>query len=107
MDNTQPGVPSSQMWITLNNGHKMPKFGLGLLRMDNQQLVKDAVAKYGYCMYDSASYYKNEDMVGKALNELINVDKSHKREEIFVLSKAWWNEVEDVEAACRRSLKDL
>lgn len=65
------------------------------------------MAKHGYCMYDSASYYKNEDMVGKALNELINVDKTHKREDIFVLSKAWWHEVEDVEAACRRSLKDL
>lgn len=58
-------------------------------------------------MYDSASYYKNEEMVGIALNELINVDKSHKREDIYVLSKAWWHEVEDVEAACRRSLKDL
>lgn len=85
----------------------MPKFGLGLLRMDNQQLIKDSVTKYGYCMYDSASYYHNENMVGIALNEIINVDKSHKREDIFVLSKAWWHEVEDVEAACRRSLKDL
>ena len=65
------------------------------------------MAKYGYCMYDSASYYHNEPMVGKALNELGNVDKSPKREDIFVLSKAWWHEVEDVEAACRRSLKDL
>ena len=26
---------------------------------------------------------------------------------MFIISKAWWNEVEDVEAACRRSLKSL
>jgi diketogulonate reductase-like aldo/keto reductase len=26
---------------------------------------------------------------------------------MFVVSKVWWDEVEDVEAACRRSMKKL
>ena len=58
-------------------------------------------------MFDSASFYENEDLVGAALHELIEVDKVVKREDMFIISKAWWNELEDVEAACRRSLKDL
>jgi len=39
--------------------------------------------------------------VGKALSDTFN---KVKREEIFVISKVWWDEVEDVEAACRKSL---
>ena len=30
-----------------------------------------------------------------------------KREDLFVISKIWWDEVEDVEAACKRSLSKL
>ena len=45
--------------------------------------------------------------MGKVLNELINVDKCVKREDLFIVSKVWLDEVEDIEAACRRSLKKL
>ena len=58
-------------------------------------------------MFDCASFYKNEELVGKALHELINVDKTVTREEMFIVSKVWWDEVEDVEAACKRSLQKL
>jgi len=58
-------------------------------------------------MFDNASFYKNEELVGGVLNELLNEDKSHKREDLFVISKVWWDEVEDCEAACRRSLAKL
>lgn len=58
-------------------------------------------------MLDCASFYKNEEMVGEALNQCLNVEKCVKREEMFIVSKVWWDEVEDVEAACRRSLKKL
>jgi len=30
-----------------------------------------------------------------------------KREDMFVISKVWWSDVEDVEAACRLSLEKL
>jgi len=58
-------------------------------------------------MYDCASFYKNEHIVGKALDELLNQDKIVTREELFIISKVWWDEVDDVEAACWRSLKNL
>ena len=61
----------------------------------------------GYRMFDCASSYENEEIVGKAINELINVDKALVREELFIISKVWYDEVEDVEAACKRSLKRL
>ena len=53
-------------------------------------------------MYDCASYYKNEHIVGEAIAQL-----KTPRSDIFVISKVWWDEVEDCEAACRRSLKNL
>ena len=41
------------------------------------------------------------------MNEILNVDKSVTREEIYIISKVWHDEVEDVEAVCRRSLTKL
>ena len=58
-------------------------------------------------MYDCASFYKNEQIVGEALNEILVKDQSVKREDMFIISKVWWDEVEDVEAACKRSLQKL
>ena len=56
----------------------------------------------GYKMLDCASFYKNEAIVGEALK-----GANIKREDISIVSKVWWDEVEDVEAACRRSLDRL
>ena len=53
-------------------------------------------------MLDCASFYKNQDVVGQAISEALN---QVKREDLFVISKVWWDEVEDVEAACRKSLQ--
>ena len=58
-------------------------------------------------MLDCASFYKNEQIVGQALSQVINVDKSVSRDEMFIISKVWHDEVEDVEAACKRSLQKL
>ena len=56
-------------------------------------------------MLDCASFYQNENLVGEALtNVLLN---GLNRDDIFVVSKVWWDEVEDVEAACLRSLDAL
>jgi len=63
-----------------------------------------AATELNYRMYDCASIYKNEEVVGEALKVVL---KTKKREELFLLSKVWFTEVEDVEAACRRSLTKL
>jgi diketogulonate reductase-like aldo/keto reductase len=58
-------------YVILNNGNKMPIFGLGTYAMDNWETIKKAVTEEGYRMYDCASFYKNEEIVGKALNEIL------------------------------------
>ena len=85
----------------------MPKFGLGTYKMHSTDTIRASCSELGYRMFDCASFYKNEEMVGKAFNQLINVEKKVRREDIFVISKVWWNEVDNVEEACRRSLKKL
>jgi diketogulonate reductase-like aldo/keto reductase len=52
----------------LNNGHKMPVFGLGTFSLKESDLIYKSISEYGYRMLDCASYYKNEEIVGEALN---------------------------------------
>jgi len=82
----------------------MPAFGLGTYHMHEPEMIKKTISEMGYRMLDCASFYKNEEVVGQALNECLNVDKCVTREELYIVSKIWWDEVEDAEAACRRSL---
>ncbi len=71
----------------LNNGVKMPYFGLGVyLSKDGNEVIQavgDAL-DYGYRHIDTASIYKNEKGVGEAIR-----NSSVKREDIFVVSKVW------------------
>ena len=74
----------------------MPRFGYGTYKVEKAETMKRAVIDHGYRMFDCASFYKNEAEVGKALTDLIVTDKSVKREEMFIISKVWWDEVDDV-----------
>ena len=100
-------MDAAQDYVTLNSGHKMPKFGLGTFGVKDDKAVKQAFQEHGYKMFDCASFYKNEEMIGGVINDLVAVDKTHKREDLFVISKVWLEEVEDVEAACKRSIEKL
>ena len=82
----------------------MPKFGLGTYKMDNHSSLVRAVTELGYSLIDCASVYKNEEFVGSALAEIL---KTKKREELYVVSKVFVDEVHDVKAACQRSLNRL
>ena len=82
----------------------MPRFGLGTYKMDNHDSLVGAVTELGYSLLDCASVYKNEEFVGRALSEIL---KTKKREELYVVSKVFVDEVHDVKAACLRSLKKL
>ena len=64
-----------------------------------------AVMKADFVKIDTASYYQNEEVVGDALKECFA--KGKKREEIYVATKIWHNEYNDIEGAMRRSLKKL
>jgi 2,5-diketo-D-gluconate reductase A len=58
-----------QTTVGLNDGAAMPQFGLGVFQTPpdaTEQVVKMAVDE-GYRLVDTASMYRNEDGVGKAL----------------------------------------
>lgn len=74
-------------YVTLNNGIKMPKLGLGVMQMLDPVEAENAIVtalEMGYPMIDTAAAYGNEDIVGRAIKRA-NVQ----REDIFVTSKLW------------------
>ncbi|MGT2959487.1 aldo/keto reductase [Streptococcus caballi] len=74
-------------YVTLNNGVKMPKLGLGVMKMTDPVQSEEAIVaalEMGYPMIDTAAVYGNEDIVGRAIKRV-----KVKREDIFVISKLW------------------
>lgn len=72
----------------LINGVDVPSVGFGTYLLNEQELVLKSIENainLGYRKIDTASYYKNECYIGKALKNCKNV----KRDEIFVTSKVW------------------
>ena len=68
----------------LNNGIQMPYLGLGTyaLRGKTAEEVVDWAYEQGYRHFDTATYYRNEEALGKAF-------KKYPREELFVTTKIW------------------
>ena len=85
---------------------KIPNIGVGTCNMKNIEEVLYQAIKDGVRLIDTASIYKNEEDVGKAINKAIN-DGIVKREELFVVTKFWINEKEDPEKALDASLQRL
>ncbi|ORX86274.1 2,5-didehydrogluconate reductase [Anaeromyces robustus] len=78
---------TQQTYVTLNNGVKIPQFGLGVFLVDGDNNTEDAVIealKLGYRHIDTAHAYFNERGVGEAIKK-----SGIPREEIFVTSKLW------------------
>ena len=73
---------------------------------DCKKVVYEAVLNHGYRHIDTASVYANEEVIGEALQEVFATGKV-KREEVFISTKLWQTERDDVEAAVRRSLQKL
>jgi len=73
--------------VTLNNGISMPWFGLGLYKVTDAKEIDRAIKtalQIGYRAFDTATFYRNERFIGKALRE-----SGIPREEIFLTSKVW------------------
>ncbi|KAA0987907.1 aldo/keto reductase [Pseudomonas sp. ANT_J12] len=94
----------------LNHGSgQMPAVGFGTLFRDlsvTTQAVKDALDA-GFRHFDCAERYRNEDLVGVALKEVLAAGKV-RREDVFITTKLWNTNhrperVEPAfEASCRR-----
>jgi len=96
--------------IALNNGVKMPLFGLGTYELqsaDMDKIITSAIVDNGYIHIDTASAYRNEEAIGKALKKIFDQGKI-KREDIFITSKANTREHgEQAYEACLGSLERL
>ena len=78
---------SHQTYLTLNNGVKIPQFGIGVFLIYGEDNTEKAVLealKMGYRHIDTAHAYFNERGVGAAVRK-----SGIPRNEIFVTSKLW------------------
>lgn len=79
-----------QTYITLNDGNKIPQFGLGVYMVPEGPATKKAclnALKMGIRHIDTAHAYQNERSVGQAVKE-----SGVPRGEIWITSKLWPSE---------------
>ncbi len=92
-----------EITTTLNTGAQIPRIGLGTWRMHETTYESVLAAlKAGYRHIDTATVYRNEEAVGRAIAE-----SGATREELFITTKLWNDDQDDVEAALALSLKKL
>ena len=90
--------------IELNDGNLVPQLGFGVWMLEpaeTERLVSEALA-IGYRHIDTASFYKNEEAVGRAI-----AASGIPREELFVTTKLWNTDQDDPHAAFDASLDRL
>ena len=90
--------------IKMSNDVEIPALGLGVWQVeDENELITSCKAAIdaGYWHIDTATIYANEDMVGRFVAGNVN------RKEIFLTTKLWNSDQDNVEAAFEKSLKDL
>ena len=95
---------------TLYNGCKMPAIGMGTFgsdRFSHEDVAKavEGAARVGYRMFDCASVYGNEHLIGESFKKIMA--SGIKREELFITSKVWNDKHDDVINSCKKSLSDL
>ena len=88
----------------------MPLMGYGSYDADKEgelaAIIKKAVLDVGYRSIDTASCYNTEVQIGEALSEILKGGKV-KREELFITTKIWHTEKDDIEGALKKSLEKL
>ncbi len=97
--------------VTLNNGVKMPGFGLGVFKVEEGPELVEAVKaaiKNGYLSIDTAAIYENEEGVGEGIRQGLQ-ETGLSREELFVTSKVWNSDLgyEETLKAYETSLQKL
>ncbi|KAF5302640.1 hypothetical protein FQR65_LT08481 [Abscondita terminalis] len=97
-------------YVTLNNGQKMPKLGLGTWQLAPGEVEKvvEIAIDAGYRHFDCAFLYDNEAEIGSAIRKKI-ADGVVKREDLFVVTKLWCtcNFKEQVIPSCKKSLENF
>ncbi len=94
----------------LANGEKIPVIGMGTFGSDRytadevSQAVKYA-ADAGFRFFDCASVYGNEHLIGDVFTDIMK--GGIHRDELFIDSKVWNDQHDNVIASCKQTLKDL
>ena len=93
--------------VFLNNDREMPLLGLGVYKLPDDVQAEAAITSAisaGYRMIDTASVYKNEESVGRAIARC-----GVPRKYLFITSKIWntAQRLGDVQGAFSRSLDRL
>ena len=75
-------------YIELANGVMIPQEGLGVFQMSDQEVLNSVkwALENGYRHIDTASFYDNEEAVGKAIKES-GIDRKY----LFITTKIWNN----------------
>lgn len=90
--------------IQLNDGNLIPQLGYGVFLVDpedTERVVSEAL-EVGYRHIDTASFYRNEAAVGRAI-----ANSGIPRDELFITTKLWNSDHNDPHAAFQRSLDFL
>lgn len=91
--------------LTLNDGRAMPRLGLRVWQISSGKSCEAAVRMAldaGYRHIDTASFFGNEESVGKAIRA-----SAIPRQQIFVTTKLWNSDHGRAEQAFERSLTKL
>lgn len=87
--------------IELYNGVQMPLEGFGVFQVPDAKEAEEVTynaIKVGYRMVDTAAAYMNEEAVGKGIQRAID-EGIVTREELFVVTKLWVQDMKDEESA--------
>src|SRR6056297_3114730 len=90
--------------LKLNTGYTIPQLGYGTWQIpkDNAQEAVKTALSIGYRHIDGAMIYKNEEEVGDGI-----ASSEVKRDALFVTTKLWNDDHDDVRAAFETSLSKL
>ena len=102
--------PAAVPGRTLPTGAKIPAIGLGTFGSDQVSGAQVAAAvigaaEVGYRHFDCASVYGNEALIGASLRTIMA--GGVRRADLWINSKVWNDQHDNVVAACKQSLHDL
>ena len=92
------------IYSTLSNGVTIPGIGFGCYKLPEENGVDVLLSaiQAGYRHFDTASFYGTEKALGQAVRA-----SGLPREEFFLTSKLWTDQMDDPMAAFRASLHAL
>lgn len=89
----------------MNNCFKIPKYGFGTYDITPDEKCTEAcleAIKIGYRLIDTAAFYLNEKGVGEAIRKC-----GIKREDIFVTTKVWPTQFDDLDNQIEKMFKRI